>query len=90
MLRGWRREKAQIARRRLSIVVIIVASQTFFDAIIPQVSMAGIFPGRCWGFALGLALNDRLTALPVRVGWMSFGACRQTSANAMIHPLHEL
>lgn len=66
MLRGWRREKAQIARRRLSIVVIIVASQTFFDAIIPQVSMAGHLSGAVLGFALGLALNDRLTApLPV-------------------------
>jgi len=60
MLRGWRREKARIARRRLIVVLTIIASQAVFDAIIPQVSMAGHLSGTVLGFVLALGLSDRL------------------------------
>ena len=60
MWRGWRREKARIARRRLMVVIAVIVSQTLFDAVIPQVSMAGHLSGALLGFSLGMFLNDRL------------------------------
>src|SRR5882672_6029910 len=39
MLRGWLREKALSAKRRLIAMLVIVAMQTVFDSVVPQVSM---------------------------------------------------
>ena len=62
MLRGWLREKAFSARRRLIGVVAIVAMQTGFDALIPQVSMTAHLSGAAIGFAIALLWRDRLGA----------------------------
>ena len=62
MLRGWLREKALIARRRLIAVLSVVGLQTVFDALVPQVSMAGHLSGAAIGFAAALFLRDRLRA----------------------------
>jgi rhomboid protease GluP len=60
MLRGWVRERALIARRRLLFVLAILAMQTVFDALVPQVSMTAHLSGAGIGFALGMLLGDRL------------------------------
>ncbi|HEX7599728.1 MAG TPA: rhomboid family intramembrane serine protease [Polyangia bacterium] len=62
MLRGWLREKAFSAKRRLAGVVVIVAMQTAFDALIPQVSMTAHLSGAAIGFAIALLWRDRLGA----------------------------
>jgi rhomboid protease GluP len=66
MLRGWRRENAPIARRRLAATASIVAMQTAFDWMVPQVSMTGHLSGAGIGFVAALALRDRLGAKPGR------------------------
>src|ERR1041385_3994819 len=38
MLKGWLRHRAHPAKRRLRAIIVILAIQTMFDAIIPQVS----------------------------------------------------
>lgn len=60
MLRGWLREKALSAKRRLAVVVVIVAMQTSFDAVVPQVSMTAHLSGVIIGFAVTMILRDRL------------------------------
>lgn len=60
MWRGWRQERARIARRRLVVVLLIIAAQTVFDAIIPQISMAGHLSGALLGFGLASGLRDCL------------------------------
>jgi rhomboid protease GluP len=60
MLRGWWREKAMSARRRLLAMLIIVAMQTAFDALVPQVSMTAHLSGTAIGFAAVMVLPDRL------------------------------
>src|SRR5262249_55942776 len=50
MLRGWLRENARLAKRRLIVMVFIVATQTLFDAMVPQVSMAAHLSGAFIGF----------------------------------------
>ena len=48
------------ARRRLFAAVAIVLSQTVFDSLVPQVSMAGHLSGTVIGFLLALFMPDRL------------------------------
>jgi rhomboid protease GluP len=60
MLRGWLREKALTARKRLILMFTVLAMQTVFDALVPQVSMAAHLSGAGIGFALGMLLSDRL------------------------------
>ncbi|MGD1083367.1 MAG: rhomboid family intramembrane serine protease [Verrucomicrobiota bacterium] len=60
MLRGWLREKALSARKRLGAMFLIVAMQTVFDALVPQVSMTAHLSGALIGFAASLILRDRL------------------------------
>jgi len=60
MLRGWLREKAFLARRRFFSMFVIVAMQTLFDAMVPQVSMAAHLSGVFIGFAATMLLRDRL------------------------------
>jgi rhomboid protease GluP len=69
MLRGWLRERALAAKRRLIAVSTIVLMQTIFDSMVPQVSMTGHLSGTVIGFAITLILGDRLRA-----------AARQSSA----------
>jgi len=60
MLRGWFREKATSARRRLISMVVIVVTQTTFDLLIPQVSMTAHLSGAVIGFAATMIFRDRL------------------------------
>jgi rhomboid protease GluP len=60
MLRGWRREKALSAKKRLGAMILVVAMQTLFDFMVPQVSMTAHLSGALIGFALTLLLPDRL------------------------------
>ena len=60
MLRGWRREKALTAKRRLFAMVAIVAMQTVFDSVVPQVSMTGHLSGTVIGFVVVIGMRDRL------------------------------
>jgi rhomboid protease GluP len=63
MLRGWLKEKAISAGRRLALMFAIVAMQTTFDAFVPQVSMAAHLAGAAIGFGATMLLRDRL-AMP--------------------------
>jgi rhomboid protease GluP len=60
MLRGWVREKAHAARRRLIAVILVICMQTVFDALIPQVSMTAHLSGAVLGFIGTLLLRDKL------------------------------
>ena len=61
MLRGWLREKALSAKRRLIAVLLIVMMQSV-DSVVPQVSMATHLSGVVIGFLLTMFLQDRLSA----------------------------
>lgn len=56
LLKGWRREKAQIAARRLRLVVLIVVLQVISDIFTPQVSLVGHASGLVLGFLIGNVL----------------------------------
>jgi rhomboid protease GluP len=60
-LRGWVREKASAAKRRLMAVLLIVSLQVLFDSLIPQVSMTAHLSGAIIGFAATTLLRDRLS-----------------------------
>lgn len=60
MLRGWRREKALTAKKRLGAMILVVLTQTMFDSMVPQVSMTAHLSGVVIGFLLTLRLRDRL------------------------------
>ncbi len=60
MLRGWMREKALAAKRRLITILAIVAMQSTFDSMVPQVSMTAHLSGALIGFVATLILRDRL------------------------------
>jgi rhomboid protease GluP len=60
-LRGWVREKASAAKRRLVAVLLLVSLQVLFDSLIPQVSMTAHLSGALIGFAAAMLLRDRLS-----------------------------
>jgi rhomboid protease GluP len=60
MARGWLREKARMARRRLLATLTIVALQSFLDAVIPQVSMVAHLSGVLIGAAMAMLFRHRL------------------------------
>lgn len=60
MLRGWLREKALAAKRRLLATLLIVSIQYVFDSVVPQVSMTAHLSGAFIGFAVTMLLRDRL------------------------------
>ena len=62
MLRGWRRENAPVAKRRLAAMLLIALVQTVFDSVVPQVSMTAHLSGTLIGFATALTLRDQLKA----------------------------
>ena len=60
MLRGWRRQKALIAKTRFMAVFTIVVMQSAFDALVPQISMVAHLAGAVIGFVVTMILRDRL------------------------------
>jgi rhomboid protease GluP len=64
MLRGWLRDKALTARRRLIAMFLIIGMQTLFDAVVPQVSMTAHLSGAVIGFLVTMMLRDRLKTSP--------------------------
>ncbi len=64
MLRGWLRENAIAAKRRLGLALFIVLMEVLVDFMIPQVSMIAHLSGACIGFAITMVLRDRLTLTP--------------------------
>jgi len=63
VLRGWLHQRAASARRRLIAMLTIVAMQTAFDAMIPQVSMTAHLSGAIVGFLATLPLSNRFDAV---------------------------
>jgi rhomboid protease GluP len=60
MLRGWLREKALSAKKRLIAMFLIVAMQSVFDSVVPQVSMTAHLSGALIGMVATMILPDRL------------------------------
>jgi len=58
--RGWLRENALAAKRRLILMLFIVLMEVLFDSVIPQVSMTAHLSGAFIGFAAAMVLHDRL------------------------------
>ena len=59
MLRGWRRERAHVAKRRLQVVILIVVMQTVSDYFVPHVSMTAHLSGAVVGFLAAMVLGER-------------------------------
>ncbi|MDX2228361.1 MAG: rhomboid family intramembrane serine protease [Leptolyngbyaceae cyanobacterium bins.349] len=55
-LKGWRLEKAKIARERLQLISLVVVFQLVSDLLTPQVSIIGHISGTILGFLAGLVL----------------------------------
>ncbi len=64
MLRGWLREDAHAAKRRLGLMVLLVLMQVVFDSTMPQVSGTAHLSGVVIGFAIATVLADRLRSSP--------------------------
>jgi rhomboid protease GluP len=64
LLRGWARERARIAMRRLWVVVLIITLQSVFDQLTPQVSGTAHLAGVIWGFVLTSLVPHRTTRRP--------------------------
>ncbi len=62
MLRGWLQAKADAARQRLTAVIMVLAMQTVFDALVPQISMTAHLSGAVIGFLLTMGLRNHLKA----------------------------
>jgi rhomboid protease GluP len=52
LLRGWRRERAAPAGRRLRVVAIMLVAQVVFDVMVPHVSMSAHLTGLLIGFVV--------------------------------------
>jgi rhomboid protease GluP len=59
LLRGWYRERATMASRRLRLIIAIVLVQVLFDHFTPMVSGAAHLIGIAWGFVLASVLPHR-------------------------------
>lgn len=55
-LKGWRLEKAAVARDRLRLIALILVLQLVSDLLTPQVSLIGHLSGVVLGFVAGLVL----------------------------------
>ena len=60
MLRGWLREKAVAAKKGLLAMAFIAATQTLFDAFVPNVSMTGHLSGAILGFIVTMILSRQI------------------------------
>lgn len=56
LLQGWLHEKSQVAAKRLRLFLAIVALQTTFDFLIPEVSFLAHALGLSFGFTLAMIL----------------------------------
>jgi rhomboid protease GluP len=61
LLRGWRRERAHEAWRRLAAIVFLVTLQTCFDLVTPQVSLTAHLTGFVVGFAVTGLMSHRVS-----------------------------
>jgi rhomboid protease GluP len=61
LLRGWRREGAAVASRRLIQIVFIVVLQTLFDLMTPGVSMTCHLAGALFGFMATSLMSHRIS-----------------------------
>ncbi len=66
LLRGWVRERAAAAARRLRLVAVVLVVQVVFDHFVPQVSGAAHLAGAGYGFALASLLPHRRPRRPAR------------------------
>ncbi len=66
LLRGWFRERARAAHRRLVIIAGLIALQATFDHLTPQVSGAAHMVGVAWGLVLASVLPHRNRVRPTR------------------------
>ncbi|HSV16521.1 MAG TPA: rhomboid family intramembrane serine protease [Tepidisphaeraceae bacterium] len=61
-LRGWWRERARVAWRRLRLLGLILVMQAIFDAMTPEVSGTAHLAGAAWGFVLCSIVPHRTTS----------------------------
>jgi rhomboid protease GluP len=61
LMRGWRRERAPVASRRLMQIVFIVILQTIFDMMTPGVSMTCHLAGALCGFLVTGMMAHRIS-----------------------------
>lgn len=55
-LKGWRQEKARVARDRLRLISVVIVLQIISDLLTPQVSLVGHLSGLILGFIAGTVL----------------------------------
>ena len=60
-LRGWARERARIASRRLLFLVFVIAFQVVFDLATPEVSFLAHFGGVLIGFVAASLMRHRVS-----------------------------
>jgi rhomboid protease GluP len=72
-LRGWQRDRSQLARHRLRETLSLLGLQVVFDVLTPQVSLLAHASGVGGGFLMTLVLGSR-------------GFERQTSSRSRRHP----
>lgn len=60
MLRGWVRERADAAKRRLLLMLTLIIMEIVFDSMVPDVSMTAHLSGAIIGFVAAMFLQDRL------------------------------
>ncbi|MDD2706972.1 MAG: hypothetical protein PHV34_03105 [Verrucomicrobiae bacterium] len=59
LVRGWRRERATAAHRRLLEIAFLVGFQIIFDLATPQVSLIAHASGMLLGFLIASVLRHR-------------------------------
>ncbi len=58
LLRGWRAERSRLARRKLSLVIMIVLVQLAFDHFTPHISAEAHLSGLILGFLLAVLMGN--------------------------------
>jgi rhomboid protease GluP len=80
LLRGWARERARVASRRLAMLLFLIAFQVVFDLATPQVSLSAHLGGVLIGFAVASVMKHRVAALPHASPAMGHAAHAQGTA----------
>jgi rhomboid protease GluP len=57
LYKRWRRGRSHRVRQQLAVLAVIVAFQTVFDLVTPQVSFGAHFGGALLGLVLGVILR---------------------------------